>query len=65
MNADVKEDPPVLKPIPNREYVTAFKLYFIVAAVAFVSFLMLPDNMIVSAVGCAPSTKSMQADRAT
>jgi hypothetical protein len=49
-DAGVNENPSVLKPIPNREYVTGYKLYIIVAAVAFVSFLMLLDNMIVSTV---------------
>lgn len=52
-NADAKEDLSVLKPVPNRKHVTGFKLYIIVAAVAFVSFLMLLDNMIVSTVGGA------------
>ncbi|KAF1953528.1 MFS general substrate transporter [Byssothecium circinans] len=47
-NADAKEDISVLKPVPDRKYVTGFKLYIIVAAVAFVSFLMLLDNMIIS-----------------
>ncbi|KAH7384634.1 major facilitator superfamily domain-containing protein [Pyrenochaeta sp. MPI-SDFR-AT-0127] len=47
-NADVQEEPPVLAPKLDREYVTGVKLYIIVAAVAFVSFLMLLDNMIVS-----------------
>ncbi|KAH7087027.1 major facilitator superfamily domain-containing protein [Paraphoma chrysanthemicola] len=47
-NADAKGDISILKPVPDRKYVTGFKLYIIVAAVAFVSFLMLLDNMIVS-----------------
>jgi hypothetical protein len=52
-NADAMEDLSVLEPVPDRKYVTGFKLYIIVAAVAFVSFLMLLDNMIVSTVGDA------------
>ncbi|KAK7979953.1 hypothetical protein PG989_012410 [Apiospora arundinis] len=35
-------------PLPNREYVTGVKLGVIVAAVAFASFLMLLDTMIIS-----------------
>ncbi|CAI6227171.1 unnamed protein product [Periconia digitata] len=38
----------VLEPNTERVYVTGVKLYLIVAALAFVSFLMLLDNMIVS-----------------
>jgi hypothetical protein len=48
---DTKEELYVLESVPDRKYVTGFKLYIIVAAVAFVSFLMLLDNMIVSTVG--------------
>ncbi|KAH9866822.1 hypothetical protein J1614_008515 [Plenodomus biglobosus] len=47
-NTDAKENLSVLEPVPDRRYVTGFKLYIIVAAVAFVSFIMLLDNMIVS-----------------
>ncbi|KAI3393978.1 hypothetical protein diail_3339 [Diaporthe ilicicola] len=43
-----KKEPSVLKPNPDREYVTGIKLLLIVATVAFASFLMLLDNMIVS-----------------
>ncbi|KAI2487145.1 hypothetical protein Ptr902_01278 [Pyrenophora tritici-repentis] len=47
-DADAKKDLSVLNPVPNHKCVTGFKLYIIVAAVAFVGFLMLLDNMIVS-----------------
>ena len=51
-NADAKEKPfvVVLEPKQDREYLTGFKLSVVVAAVSFVSFLMLLDNMIVSTV---------------
>ncbi|PHH81613.1 hypothetical protein CDD82_363 [Ophiocordyceps australis] len=40
-----------VEPNPNREYATGFKLFIITAIVAFATFLMLLDNMIVSTVG--------------
>jgi maltodextrin utilization protein YvdJ len=57
-NHDTKEELYVLESVPDRKYVTGFKLYIIVAAVAFVSFLMLLDNMIVSTVGGIFQNKS-------
>lgn len=50
---DTKVDSSIVKPNLNREYVTGVKLAVIVAVVAFASFLMLLDNMIVSTVGWA------------
>ncbi|PHH70100.1 hypothetical protein CDD82_7345 [Ophiocordyceps australis] len=37
-----------VEPNPDREYATGFKLFIITAIVAFATFLMLLDNMIVS-----------------
>lgn len=42
----------------DREYVTGVRLFVIVATVAFISFLMLLDNMIVSTVGGAHTCAS-------
>lgn len=47
-DADEKKEPSVVEPKTDHEYVTGIKLFVIVATVAFASFLMLLDNMIVS-----------------
>lgn len=57
-DAGLKKEPSVVEAKPNLEYVTGVKLFVIVATVAFASFLMLLDNMIVSTVGRAAICRS-------
>lgn len=48
--------PVFFKPKPNPEYVTGAKLYLIIFAMAFASFLSILDNMIVSTASLVSRT---------